>query len=203
MIAQGNRGGFAGVPLPALARVRVLGPVLVPVIALAIAAGPALAGAELHITSNAPARVLYDGEEIGEAPTSIRDVAPGFHELRVQSLASGESRVYDFYSPRTATVRKDVGVEFADAAASAAAAGPDDAAAVAGTSHEHPGQAASPERDAYEAGRRAEEERQKVRTRNTLLGAALANELLNRGSSKKTVRGVTLGGALLNEILRR
>jgi len=39
-------------------------------------------------------------------------------------------------------------------------------------------------------------------TRNALLGAAAANEILNKGNSKGTLRAVTLGGALLNELAR-
>jgi hypothetical protein len=49
---------------------------------------------------------------------------------------------------------------------------------------------------------RYDQERSKVRTRNTLLGAAVANEAFNRGNSKDLLRGVTLGGAILNEIVR-
>jgi hypothetical protein len=44
-------------------------------------------------------------------------------------------------------------------------------------------------------------ERQRVRARNTLLGAAVANELLVNGPAKCAIRAFTLGGALLNELV--
>jgi hypothetical protein len=45
-------------------------------------------------------------------------------------------------------------------------------------------------------------EHERVRTRNVLLGAAAANELLVRGPAKGAIRAFTLGGALLNELSR-
>ena len=155
----------------------------------------AFAGAEINLEANSPARVLFDGEEVGQTPTTIRDVAPGFHEVRVQSIATGEVRAYDLYAPRTAVVRKDIAIQFDGVPAEPLG---DDAPPV------DPEAQAQADAEAAEAAKLARsKEREKVRTRNTLLGVAAANELLNRGSSKKAMRGVSLGGALLNELIKR
>jgi hypothetical protein len=163
------------------------------------------AGAVVNLSSETPARVFFDNEEVGTTPMSIRDVKPGFHRLRLVDTGSGDIREYEFYSPESVTVIKDVNVNFAAGPATAPGpyAQPAPGPAVAPAAAEAAPQAASDQARSYEEGRRAERERQKVRTRNTLLGIGVANEIFNKGSSKKTVRGVSLGGALLNELFNR
>ena len=88
--------------------------VLVALSALAFTA-PAFAGANISINANSPSRVLLDDAEVGQVPTALADVAPGFHSLRVENLATHEVRVYDFYSPATAAIHKDIAIEFSGA----------------------------------------------------------------------------------------
>lgn len=154
-----------------------------------ILCAPVSAGVNLSLNANTPSRVFFDGEEVGQTPTSLADVAPGFHEVRVESLQTREVRVYDLYSPASVVLAKDIQIQWEGAVAEAVG---DDAPPV------DPNLAA-----AEEARRRGQGERNKVRTRNALLGTAVANEIFNRGSSKKTLRGVSLGGALLNELIKR
>lgn len=52
---------------------------------------------------------------------------------------------------------------------------------------------------AYQQYRRARSQR---RVRNTLLGVGVANELFNRGHSRRLIRGASLGGLILNGIFR-
>lgn len=175
-------------------------------IALLVLAAGVEAGAIVNITSESAARVYFDGEEVGSTPISIRDAKPGFHRIRVADSATGDVREYDFYSPESVTVVKDVQVSFAGTPGEGIAGPPppiDQDPQVAPAHSQTAPEAAAAQDRSYEEGRRREQERQKRRTRNTLLGAAVANEILNRGSSKKTVRGVTLGGALLNELFNR
>ena len=161
---------------------------LVSLACLAIAT-PAVAGLNLVLNANTPSRVFFDGNETGQTPTTLADVAPGFHEVRVESLQTREVRLYDIYSPASATLQKDIQIQWEGAVAEAVG---DEAPAV------NADVAA-----AEQARRDAQKERDKVRTRNTLLGAAVANEVFNKGSSKKALRGVSLGGALLNELIKR
>ena len=150
---------------------------------------PAVAGVTIALNANTQSRVFFDGNEVGQTPTTLADVAPGFHEVRVQSLQTNEARVYSIYSPASVQIQKDIAIQWEGAVAEAVG---DDAPAVDGNIA------------AEEAERkRRAAERNKVRTRNTLLGAAVANEVFNKGSSKKALRGVSLGGALLNELIKR
>lgn len=152
-------------------------------------ATPAVAGLNLVLNANTQTRVFFDGNEVGQTPTTLADVAPGFHEVRVESLQTRESRVYAIYSPATAAIEKSIQVQWEGAQAEGVA---EDAPDV------------NPDVAAAEQARRANQnERNKVRTRNALLGAAVANEIFNKGNSKKTLRGVSLGGALLNELIKR
>lgn len=161
-------------------------------LALLLIAAPALAGANLNVTANAPAQVLLDGQEVGQTPASLPEVPPGFHEVRVVSVSTGEARTYDIYSPARATLQKDIAIQFQGVQ-------PPPVEDVAG---EAPG--VDPDIAAEEEARRREHaERNKVRTRNALLGTAAVNEIFNKGKSKKVLRGVSLGGALLNELIKR
>jgi len=164
---------------------------------MALMVQPILAGVEINVQGNAEAKLYLDGEFVGQSPMSIRNVSPGFHQLKAENVATGEVRIYDFYSPARAMIVKDLALTVAGEGAYPPPP------AVAGDAEAQAAASAAAEREAYEAGKRARAEREKVRTRNVLLGAAVANELFNRGSSKKTVRGVSLGGALLNELFRR
>ena len=150
--------------------------------------GTAFAAANVSVNANSPAGIALDGQPIGQSPTVV-GVPPGFHQLRVESLVTHEVRVYEVYSPATAAIQKDLAIEFQNVPTAAVAA---DAPGV------DPNVAA-----AAAADRERQNERNKVRTRNALLGAAVANEIFNRGNSKKVVRDVSLGGALLNELIKR
>lgn len=178
-------------------------------ILLAATTTSAFAGAEVAVRSATQARVFFDDQEIGQAPIRIRDVDPGFHEVRVESVASGESRVYEFYSPRNTTVTKNIDANFGRAAYDDVSyqgqGAPDDYNYdVAGQTDQVPPEAYEEAADrSYEEGKVDQKERTKVRIRNTAIGAGLLNELLNKGSSKKTIRNTALGGILLNEIINR
>lgn len=178
-------------------------------LALSLAPGSASAGSQINVKTNAPAVVYFDDEEIGQAPLSIRDIEPGFHRVLVKSSLSGEARSYELYSPRKVNLVKEVDIQFEGGSDAALPPPPGEydgpaGPAVAGeVGAAPPPDSAAAENDAYRIGRQAEKERQQRRLRNTLLGAAVANEVLNKGGSKGTVRGVTLGGALLNELFKR
>jgi len=172
-------------------------------------AAGAQAGAEVSVAADVQGAVYFDGEEIGTTPLKIKNVDPGFHTVKVVNPADRSERTYEFYSPRTIGVDKQIDATFAAGSASptdvyGSAPGTEPIYQVAGDTYQPTvPQSQAVEERSYEEGRRYEQERRKVRTRNTLLGAGLLNELLNKGGSKRTVRGVALGGALLNELINR
>ena len=190
-------------------------------IALSLACAATVeAGALVNVQSTDPALVFLDGHLMGSAPMQIRHVPHGRHMVEVRRRATGERRLYQVWSPPHRMMIENVVAQFPQAVyvqpvavcepAPVCAPAPETVVVqpVAGATIVQPvvvAEDAPPVNTVVvrqaEADRAAREEREKVRTRNTLLGAAAANEIFNRGNSKGVLRGVTLGGALLNEIL--
>ena len=184
----------------------------------------ALADAVVRIRSDAPASAYLDGKLAGSAPLTISKLKSGSHTVKVENVETGEVKIYNIYSPAGATAEKDIDVAF-NAAAAAPVVQQDYAptSEVVQTTVVQPQQVVYQQPVVYQPtpvvyynrphyGRSYSYDRRylrnqdpvnmKARSRNVLLGAAVANEVFNKGSSKGTVRGVTLGGALLNEVLR-
>jgi hypothetical protein len=171
-------------------------------------ASAAQAGAIVKITSTEASRVAISGEELGLTPVVIRDLKPGKYEVRVENMKTGQVQTYLVNSPKAGTVERELNVTWASSppatvvqpvavvpvAAPQAAIVPVHAAPPA----ELPEDAPEDPNAAVKA-----KERSRVRTRNVVLGATLANEVFNKGKSKKTLRKVGIGGALLNEALNR
>jgi len=171
----------------------------------------------VRIQSDQPARAFLNGALLGNTPLTVSKVKHGSHTIKVENINSGELKIFTLYSPKGATVEKEIDAEFDVASRAvpvprttevvrttviAPAVRPAPVVVYQGPPPppRHHRRAYGPYN--YNDDYVAREERQKVRSRNVLLGAAAANEIFNQGSSKGTVRGVTLGGALLNEVLR-
>jgi hypothetical protein len=195
---------------------------------------PSMANADavVRIRSDQPANAFLDGKLAGATPLVLSKIKSGTHVVKVENAESGEVKIYNVYSPKTATSEKDIDVEWQQsAAAQPVQVQPEPTTEVVRTTVVQPAPVVvqpvpvvqtvpvvyAPARvypgygyrrpygrgyDSRYAARQYQEERDKVRSRNVLLGAAAANEIFNKGGSKGTVRGVTLGGALLNEVLR-
>ena len=175
------------------------------------------ADAIVRIRSDQPANAYLDGKLAGSAPLTVSKMRSGSHTVKIENAQTGELKIFNVYSPAGATAEKDIDVSWVGTTAPVA-----QVAAVQPTSEvvqtTYVGQqvpvVVAPQNVVYRPyygpryggygyyDRRAQEARDKVRSRNVLLGAALTNEVFNTGSSKGLVRGVTVGGALLNEVLR-
>ena len=186
----------------------------------------AMAAAQVQVSSNAPAHVFLDGQLMGQAPLVLARIAGGQHIVRIQRIGSPEARDYVIQSPRHGFISQAVTAEFGHRrhhhgygygyGEPVAVVQPVEVVqpvqvvqqgAVVVEQGPVVAQEATPVVVVGQPGvvvdpRAGQIEREKVRTRNTLLGAALANEVLNKGNSKGVLRGVTLGGALLNEVAR-
>ena len=187
-----------------------------------VALVPTIASADaiIRIRSDQPASAYLDGKLAGSAPLTISRLKAGSHTVKIENVQTGEVKIFNVTSPAGATAEKDIDVAFeAQAAAPIVTQGIAPTSEVVNTTVVQQGvpvvYAPAPtvvyrpyygsrgySRYDREYLARSQEERDKVRSRNTLLGAAVANEVLNKGNSKGLVRGVTLGGALLNEVLR-
>lgn len=173
------------------------------------------ADTDVNVTANAPTLVLLDGQPVGQAPLQIRNLPRGQHTVQVQLIGTSQTRVYPVkgrrrdhreainvvwprsvvvvpggrpYGPRPVVVQGAPVVVAQPAPVIVQQAPPPVVVAAP-----PPGVVVQ----AYDPVERA-----KVRTRNTLVGAAVANELLNKGNSKSLIRGLTVGGALVNEVAR-
>jgi hypothetical protein len=185
----------------------------------------ASAEAVLKIRSDQPARAFLNGQLLGSTPLTVTKLKAGTYTIKIENNESGEVKIYNVYSPKSATVEKEIDVEFAGDPAPVRDVAPT-REVVRTTVIERrppwppvpqqvvtvceeppppphpPMRMYRPRQGPYNDDYYYREERQKVRSRNVLLGTAAANEIFNQGSSKGTVRAVTLGGALLNEVLR-
>lgn len=186
-----------------------------------VALVPSIAGADavVRIRSDQPANAYLDGKLAGSAPLTISRMKTGSHTLKIENAQTGEIKIYSVNSPAGATAEKDIDVAWEGAAAPQAQPIAEPTTEYVQTTVVQP-RAVVPVvlapvqpvvyRPYYGRGsrydreylHRQQEERDKVRSRNVLLGAAAANEIFNKGNSKGLVRGVSLGGALLNEVLR-
>lgn len=198
------------------------------IIILGIAAlVPTMASADaiVRIRSDQPASAYLDGKLAGSAPLTISKLKAGSHTVKIENVQTGEVKIFNVYSPAGATAEKDIDVAFAGEAPVVTQEAPPTSEVVQTTVVQpqyvqpqyvqqvpvvvapqpvvyRPYRGPHSYRYDRDYLRRQQEERDKVRSRNTLLGAAAANEIFNKGSSKGLVRGVTVGGALLNEVLR-
>lgn len=186
------------------------------VLSLALASA-VQAGAVIKINSTDSARVSIAGEEVGLTPVIIRDLKPGKYEVRVENMRTGQVQSYNVNSPRAGTVEREIAVAWqqTEPVVQVAPVAPvivqqpvvvQPAPALVPVHAAPPVPAAEIAEDAAAdaaAQQKAERERSRVRARNVVLGAALANEVFNKGKSKKTLRKVAVGGGLLNEALNR
>lgn len=185
-----------------------------------VALVPGIAGADaiVRIRSDQPAHAYLDGKLAGSAPLTISKMKPGSHTVKIENVQTGEVKIFNVYSPSGATSEKDIDVAFEGFAGVQQAAPTTEyvQTTVVQPREAIPVVVAPPQTvyrpyygryDRYHRRDRdyfrpQQEERDKVRSRNVLLGGAVANEIFNKGNSKGLVRGVTVGGALLNEVLR-
>jgi hypothetical protein len=190
-------------------------------VAVALAPVAARADAVVRVQADRTSNVYLDGSLAGSTPLTLSRMKAGSHIIKVESAETGELKSYSVLSPKNATAEKTIDVAWDTVAARPLPPPPSEpyrSTEVVRTTvyappppppdhYPPPGEVYAPEYgphndDYYYRAERSREERDKVRSRNVLLGSAAANEIFNRGRSKKTVRAVTLGGALLNEVLR-
>jgi hypothetical protein len=76
-------------------------------------AGSALALGNVELRSLTPARVLLDGQYIGETPIILSDVQAGDHQIQVENPSTGELKTYLFRSPANVTISKVIDASFA------------------------------------------------------------------------------------------
>lgn len=192
-------------------------------IALSLAlATAASAGAVVKITSNEPARVQVDGEDLGVTPITLRDMKPGNYEIKLENVRTGMMQSYAIKSPKAGTVEREVVAKWAsDEPAQAAVVQPVVVqpvvaqqpvvvqpvavapAAVAPAAIQQP-ELAAPPAPADGLGGVLGVPNLKTKARNVLLGAAVANEVFNKNKkSKTTVRKTAVGLGLLNEAINK
>ena len=180
------------------------------VLSLALVTG-AHAGAVVKITSNEPARVAVDGEDLGVTPITLRDMKPGKYEIKLENVRTGMLQSYAVKSPDSGTVEREIAAKWTVEAEVAApvvqvapVAAPVAVVPVAAPAPAIQTQVGSLGADAPPAPDAPPAETPvvpKTKARNVLLGAALANEVFNKGKSKKTVRQAAIGLGLLNEAI--
>jgi hypothetical protein len=198
---------------------------LISALALAVATS-AHAGALVNVSATSFSKVFVDGRFVGMAPIAVRTVGPGWHTVMVQHARRGEARAFRVFSPPRRLVSQQIVVDWrrmhrvrpvAVVAEPVGVVEPMPVAYDAPVAVVQPvvqpayvqpavaapvAQVAPPPPVDDDAAAQLQAERDKNNTTKALLGVAVANELLNRGKSKKVVRGVTLGGALLNSVVR-
>lgn len=170
-----------------------------------------LAAGRVAITSVIPTRLFLDGRLIGITPLQLSQLGRQHHTVVAQNTVTGEQKAFNVGGRRGRGGPRTIVIEWPRACAPV---GRPVVVQPLGrpypTYGELPVAYATPVVGAYDPYAtsndydqyRWDQERSKVRTRNTLLGAAVANEAFNRGNSKDLLRGVTVGGAILNEIVR-
>lgn len=181
---------------------------------LAIVTG-AHAGAIIKITSNEPARVHVDGEDLGVTPITLRDMKPGTYEVKLENVRTGMVQTYSIKSPKSGTVEREIAARWPveGALEPSAVVAPAPVAAPQPSIEAELGSPSGPVAEAVAelAGDappvRAPGARPggslKAKARTALVGAAVANELLNKGKSKKSLRKAAVGIGLLNEALTK
>jgi hypothetical protein len=189
-------------------------------LALALASG-AGADAVLHFTTDEPSRISVDGEDIGPAPLTIRDMRPGRYEIAVENTHTGQVKSYLVRSPRSARVERNYTVNFApplqaDASAPRPPPAPALEPALGGVAvplAETPPPAnavlppaapgAIPAADPAVAAKMAKD-RARARTRAAVIGVAVADALLvKKKRTKNRILGAALGVGVLNEVFNR
>lgn len=188
-------------------------------LSLALVSG-AHAGAVVKITSNEPARVAVDGEDLGVTPITLRDMKPGSYEIKLENVRTGMIQSYAIKSPKNGTVEREVTARWAVENDGGVAAAPAQVqpqqVIVQQPVIQQPVVAqpvvvappvtlaadAPPAPDALPTGL-ASIPNLKTKARNVLLGAAVVNEVFNKNKSKKTIRKTALGLGLLNEAVNK
>src|SRR4051794_6857952 len=89
-------------------------------VSLAMVSGT-YAGAVVKITSNDPARVSVDGEDLGVTPMTLRGMKPGHYEIKLENVRSGLVQTYAVKSPKNGTVEREIAAKWADAQGGAGA----------------------------------------------------------------------------------
>lgn len=200
--------------------------VLLAVSLVALVPSVSYSSAIVTVTSDRPTTVYIDGELVGQAPLQLSNLKAGQHSVKVENLESGELKVYNVVSPRSTTIKKQIEVNWTSNGAAAPQStrtvlsngvvvdqlGAPAAVPMAqgvtvvqqvpvATAYAYPTYAPAP---SYAVRQRGYQNAQNVRNEITtgLLGAAVANEVLNKGNSKSGITGGLLGGALLNQVVR-
>lgn len=180
-------------------------------ISLGLVAG-AHAGAIIKVSSDQQARVTVDGEDMGPAPMTISDLKAGKYEVKIENVKTGQVQTFAVRSPKIGTVTREIRAKWApseplEQEAAAYPPLPPAPAAAPITVSPAPAIVAAPpviddEAAAKEAAAKATT-RNRTRTRNVVLGAALANEIFVKGKSKDTLRKAAVAVGLLNEAANR
>ncbi|MBI4867830.1 MAG: PEGA domain-containing protein [Candidatus Wallbacteria bacterium] len=157
------------------------------VLALALSIPGAYAAGIVNIDSDQPATVIVDGEEVGATPITVRDLAPGYHTIRLENPRTQQFREFNFYSPKRSSVEKDIRLTWADVPPPVIHTQP-----VGEPVYAAPPPPEPPKKD-----------NTKARMRNTMLGIGLVNEVFNKGGSKGGVRKGVVGAGLLNELINK
>ncbi|MBI4871912.1 MAG: PEGA domain-containing protein [Candidatus Riflebacteria bacterium] len=155
--------------------------------ALALLVPAARANGVLVLESDQQSVIFLDGEEVGTTPVTLRDIEPGYHAVRFDNPQTGQSKQFQFYSPRKITLEKHLVVEFAKEPMPVAQ--PVYVQPVAPVVQAPP----PPEH----------KDNTKARMRNVMLGAGLVNEVFNKGKSKGGIRKGVVGAGLLNELINK
>ena len=73
---------------------------------LVLSVTPAMAGSNIHVTSDVAARVFLGDEEVGTTPISLTNLSPGIHTIRIQDSATSVSVTRSVVIPRSVSVEK-------------------------------------------------------------------------------------------------
>ncbi len=160
---------------------------LIPLLAAATTA-TTLAGARITVQSDLPAVVVVDGKAVGKTPLQVNMLYAGDRKVEVQNKATGLAYSYKVRSPETGTACRIINSCF------------EGAPPIVKPAIDQVTLAAPPEPLARptHASRRV---REKVRIRNTVLGAGLINAIFNHGPHRAGVFGWLFWIGLVNELL--
>lgn len=149
---------------------------------------PVLAADSVTVTSYPKdARIYLDGKFVGFTPMILEYVKPGTHVIEFRKDGYMEhAREFDVQKGKNASIAVEM-KEFV---------------ATPFVVREAP-QVQTVFVEVPQKRERSREERRKVRLRNTLFGAAAANEIFTGGKKKKDIRKGIFGGAILNELINQ
>ncbi|MBI4872685.1 MAG: PEGA domain-containing protein [Candidatus Riflebacteria bacterium] len=154
----------------------------------ALATTSAHAGAHITVRSDLPATVVVDGRAVGKTPLRVKMLYAGDRKIEVHNRATGLSYTYKVRSPEGRTASRIIDTSFQGAPP------------LTRPIIEQVTLAAPPEplaKPTHENRRT----REKVRIRNTVLGASLVNALFNHGPHRNGIFVGLFWLGLLNELL--